>query len=599
MPSCTAWRGSETTDCMRRKITALSLILLLLFAACEDPYNTENNPITYGDTYLPITLTTNKAVYSPGEKVTFTLKEQVEGSLTVRYYHLGTLLEEVPVSGSEWQWTPPTDDFRGYMAALYATAGGSEELLQTVAVDVSSNWSRFPRYGFLSSYGQMSEAQIEAQIELLARYRINGIQFYDWMHDHHRPLAGTPAAPMPTWPDLIGRTNHLSTVKGYIDAAHSKGMKTMFYNLAFGALENASSDGVSEEWYLFRDREHSQKDNHHLDAPFRSSIFLTNPGNEEWQTYLAARHDEVYSVLPFDGYHIDQLGNRGTLYDYQGNPVDLTQEYPSFIAAMKQAQPDKLLVMNAVSGYGQEQIATSATNILYSEVWDETKSYADLAGVITRNDQLSSDSKRTVLAAYVNYGRSGSSGFVNEPGVLLANAVIFAFGGAHLELGEHYLANEYFPNNNLQMKSSLRQSLLHYYDFMTAYQNLLRDGGEPATFNVTSDNDMITPAPWPAAQGEVAVTGRTFTNRDVIHLINFSDAGSMEWRDSNGTQKEPSLVENIALTVQSRGAVKKVWVASPDHHSGVAEALPFTQEGDAVQFILPRLKYWEMLVIEY
>ena len=28
------------------------------------------------------------------------------------------------------------------------------------------------------------------------------------------------------------------------------------------------------------------------------------------------------------------------------------------------------------------------------------------------------------------------------------------------------------------MKSALKESLLHYYDFMTAYQNLLRDGGE-------------------------------------------------------------------------------------------------------------------------
>jgi len=584
---------------MIKKIITLTLPLLLLLAACDDQYNTENDRVTYGDTYLSITLTTNKAVYRPGEKVSFTLKEKPDGSLIVRYYHLDTLLGEEPVSGKEWKWTPPADDFSGYMAALFATGGGNEQLLQTVAVDVSSDWRRFPRYGFLSFYGEMSDTQIDRQIDLLTRYRINSIQFYDWMHDHHRPLAGTPAAPLPSWSDLIGRTNYLRTVKGYIDAAQKRGMKTMFYNLACGALENASSDGVSEEWYLYRDQEHREKDKHHLDAPFRSSIYLTNPGNGEWQAYIAARHDEVYSVFPFDGYHIDQLGNRGNVYDYQGNPVDLTQEYPSFIAAMKQAQPGKQLVMNAVSGYGGEQISKSATDILYNEVWGESQSYADLAGVITRNDQLSSGSKRTVLAAYINYGRSGNTGYVNEPGVLMANAVIFAFGGAHLEVGEHYLANEYFPNNNLQMKSSLRRSLLTYYDFMTAYQNLLRDGGDPATFTVSSDDGKITPAPWPAAQGQVAVTGRTFSNRDVIHLINFTNANSMEWRDNNGTQKEPALVEGAALTVKSRGTVKKAWVASPDHLGGVAEALSFTQEGDAVALALPRLKYWDMLVLEY
>ncbi|MDP2338126.1 MAG: glycoside hydrolase family 66 protein [Bacteroidota bacterium] len=57
---------------------------------------------------------------------------------------------------------------------------------------------------------------------------------------------------------------------------------------------------------------------------------------------------------------------------------------------------------------------------------------------------------------------------------------IAAAGGAHLELSEHMLGKEYFPNNNLQMRPDLKEALVHYYDFMVGYQNLLRDGG---TFN--------------------------------------------------------------------------------------------------------------------
>ncbi|MBF6628106.1 MAG: glycoside hydrolase family 66 protein [Proteiniphilum sp.] len=584
---------------MLKRITTLLLFIPFLFAACEDYYDTENNPVTYGDTYLSIDLRTDKAIYNPGEPVTFTLKEKPSAPLTVRYFHLGELLKEESVNGREWQWTPPSDDFRGYMAALYETGNGQEQLLQTIAVDVSSDWTRFPRYGFLSSYGLLTPAQIEQQIATLSRYRINGLQFYDWMHDHHRPLAGTADNPLESWPDLIGRTNYLSTVEGYIDAAHEKGMKTMFYNLAFGALSNAPSDGVAEEWYLYRDPYHGDKDNHHLDPPFRSSIWLTNPGNSEWQNYLAARHDDVYRVFNFDGFHIDQLGNRGTLYDYDGNTVDLTTTYAPFITAMKQAQPGKQLVMNAVSSYGQDQIAQGETDFLYTEVWGERNSYEDLARVITDNDSRSGGSKRTVLAAYMNYDRSGSTGFLNAPGVLLTNAVIFSFGGAHLELGEHYLANEYFPNNNLQMKSGLKQSLLHYYDFMTAYQNLLRDGGETAQFDVISADGKLNPEKWPASAGSVAVTGKSFLHRDVIHLINFTDAGSMEWRDNDGTRKEPAAVADALLTVKSDRTVKKVWSASPDYQGGAAMSLPFTLEGDNVTFTLPLLKYWDMVVLEY
>ena len=48
----------------------------------------------------------------------------------------------------------------------------------------------------------------------------------------------------------------------------------------------------------------------------------------------------------------------------------------------------------------------------------------------------------------MNYKLGGEGrGYFNAPGVLMANAAIHAWGGAHLELGEHMLTTEYFPNN--------------------------------------------------------------------------------------------------------------------------------------------------------
>jgi len=574
--------------------------MTIILWSCEDYYDTDNDPVRYGETYFKAGLNTDKACYKPGEVVHFTLKEKPLGNVKIRYSHLGKVLSEETLSSTSWDWTPPADDYKGYMVDIYEVTNNMEKIHQSIAVDVSSDWKKFPRYGFLSSYGKLSEKEIADNIETLNRYHINGIQFYDWMHDHQRPLAGTAEEPAASWADLIGRTNYLSTVKGYIDAAHDKGMKTMFYNLAFGALNNALADGVKEEWYLFKDQNHSEKDNHHLDAPFRSSIYLTNPGNREWQNYIAGRHNDVYKVFDFDGYHIDQLGNRGTVYDYNGNIVNLEETYKSFISATKQAKPDKRLVMNAVSQYGQQKsIAKSEVDFLYTEVWDESKTFDQLAQVIIDNNTYSNNTKATVLAAYMNYARSSNSGYVNTPGVLLTNAVIFSFGGSHLELGEHYLANEYFPNSNLQMKTETKESLMNYYDFLVAYQNLLRDGGTFSSINVQPVEGNLSFENWSPSQGNVAVVAKKFTDKDVIHLINFSQANSMEWRDTNGTQKEPDLVSDIKIKAGVTKAVSRVWFASPDINGGVAIECEFSQSGNEALITLPSLKYWDMIVIEY
>jgi hypothetical protein len=89
---------------------------------------------------------------------------------------------------------------------------------------------------------------------------------------------------------------------------------------------------------------------------FKSSIYLVDPNNTGWQNYLAKQNDDVYSVFDFDGYHIDQLGDRGADYDYNGNAIDMAAGFKSFIQAMKTKHPGKRLVMNAVARYGQQKL---------------------------------------------------------------------------------------------------------------------------------------------------------------------------------------------------------------------------------------------------
>ena len=559
------------------------------------------NDVTAVKSNLTVDVSTNKACYKPGEKVLFTANNIPSGA-KVRYRHLATVVEENSQSSATWTWIAPLNDFTGYMVDLYQTeSDGTEVILGSVAVDVSSDWTRFPRYGFVAAFGQDKTEEItREEMAYLNRHHINGVQFQDWHNKHHWPLGGTREKLDDTYTDIANRTIYTSAVKNYIKAQHEFGMKSMFYNLCFGALSDAAADGVKDEWYLFKDASHTSKDSHDLPSSWKSDIYLVNPANAEWQKYMAQRNDDVYTNLDFDGYQIDQLGQRGTLYDYSGATVNLPKGYASFIEAMKTAHPDKRLVMNAVSSYGAKQIAeTGKVDFLYNEVWNDEADFDHLRTIIKANNVYGSDKLKTVFAAYMNYNIADSKGIFNTPGILLTDAVMFALGGSHLELGgDHMLCKEYFPNSNLSMNIALKTAMTHYYDFMTAYENLLRDGGSENVVNLSTINAKVKLSAWPPKVGYVTALSKVVDNRQVIHLINFSQANNVSWRDLNGDMPEPNLLSALPLQLTSNGKVNKIWVASPDVHGGVPQELAFVQKDGTISFVLPSLKYWSMVVLE-
>jgi dextranase len=576
----------------------LFFAFLILASSCSKGNNIPLSPIQ--NTASSVTISTDKACYSPDNVVTFTINHTLPATAKVRYRHLLNVVAENTLSGTTWQWTAPNIDFMGYMVDVFDTVNGQEVIYGSIGVDVSSDWSKFPRYGFLSSYPQMTTTAIDYVINNLNRYHINGIQFYDWEYEHHQPLAGTVTNPASEWLDIANRDTYFSTVKGYIDAAHACNMKAMSYNLAYGALSDAAADGVSDQWYIYKDASHTTKDVCNLAAPmFKSNIWLLDPSNTSWQKYIAAKTQDAYTVFGFDGYHIDQLGDQGTVYNYTGQTVNLSTAFESFINAMKTDQPNKRLVMNAVNQFGQQNIANSPVDFLYTEVWSPNDGYADLATIIANNNTYSNNTKNTTLAAYMDYDMANSTGFFNTPGVLMTDAVIFAFGGSHLELGEHMLDKEYFPNNNLQMKGDLRDALIHYYDFLVAYENLLRDGGVTNTPSVVCLDGKMALNQWPPQIGNVAISGRDMGNEQVIHLLNFNNANSLKWRDTNGTQTTPNTIMNTKISFSTTKTVKNVWMASPDYNDGTPQVLSFKQTGGNVVFTLPSLQYWDMVVVEY
>jgi dextranase len=217
--------------------------------------------------------------------------------------------------------------------------------------------------------------------------------------------------------------------------------------------------------------------------------------------------------------------------------------------------------------------------------------------------------KAVVFPAYMNYNYSknfseSAPGFFNEPGVRLADAAIFAAGGAHVELGDgdKMLLHEYFPNINLRMSASLKAAMQNYYNFLVAYENLLRDGTQASSMQVNVSN---VAAGTSGEAGKVWVLPKRRAGYDIVHLINLENNTSNEWRDTNANYPAPDVFTNLPIKMYYRGSLNagaRLFYATPDDQFGKPQQLSYNTGSDAggkyVSFTLPRLHYWDMIWLE-
>ncbi|MCR5076499.1 MAG: leucine-rich repeat protein [Prevotella sp.] len=594
----------------------------LLRAAVGPVYLSQAEPARTKEASLgALELTTDKAIYDPSSPiVTFTATGTLPQGAKVRYLHGSETVGTAVLTGNSWTWTAPADDHRGYLAEVYTEEGDTDRIHATIGIDVSSSWARFPRYGFLSDYGadRLQNNTIQRDVDYLNRLHINGVQFYDWQWQHHKLWKDEGDR----WYDFAGREVVKQTVKDYISQLHGIGAKCMFYDLCYGATgakvdgepvkpDFLEKDGLKADWgwcdwhqvgdtqdYKFRQ---ARLD---YDGPKWPSIYLMDPGNKDWQNYLAAEVGKVYENLDFDGFHIDQVGEQRHSYYHKDNDgknygmTAFSAGFASFINSMKAADNDKLLVMNAVSNYGSSDIVgTHNVEFGYHEMWDAEDYYKNYRDVIQKNKRDSGDPLfNTVFAAYVHHRRGGE--WFNTPAVLLGDATIFALGGAHIELsGDHMLPTEYFPDNYRKMTDELQKSIVSYYDFLTGYENFLRDGGNETSVDMTIDGMKVKA--WEPEMGYVTTYSKLKGNKTIIQVLNYSQASSLTVRDLNQDMPEPTLVTDRAVTLDDAEPVNRVWVATPDAMGGSPQELRFTQEDGKVRFTLPSLKYWTMVVVEH
>jgi dextranase len=545
-------------------------------------------------------LNTDRARYAPGATVRFTASTIGATNLQVTYWSgnnplAATNLATRSAKEASWEWVPPALDGRGYLVEVQVEHGTNTLDHGAIAVDVSSDWRRYPRYGYLADFGDVSQEEGARIVTRLNRFHINGIQFYDWHWKHHRVVPWENDEIAATWQDVARRTVRRETVQRYINLAHQRGMMAAFYNLLYGAWADAGKDGVSREWGLFQDAKSERQDVHVLPDSWASDIFLMNPADVRWREYLLRDAKRMLAKLPFDAWHVDQLGDRGRRFDATGKPVELAACYRDFLEAARKELGVRL-VMNAVSQYGQSEIAASPVEFLYTEAWPgkDSTSYLDLQRIIEQNRKVSGGRLASVIAGYMNYRMDKQKRTFNAPGVLLTDAVIFASGGSHIELGESLLSSEYFPVR-MATTPALDAALFDYYDFLVAYQELLRGPGrQPIAPRVRS---KTVPLSDQGETGAVWMFGYSVGGRTALHFINLTGARHADWRDDFGTQTEPPLIEKIELTLDMP-VPKRAWIASPDRRHGVSEAVPVRQEGDGCAVTLPSLRYWTMLMLE-
>ena len=599
--------------------------------------------------YAPVELTTDKVRYEPESTVRFTSKYLLPDNVKVRYLHGNTVVKTDEIGGKQsWSWKVPAQNFTGYLAEIYATDGIAEQTLATIGVDVSTEWGRFPRYGFISHYGSdKTVEQVKKEVDMLNRYHMTGIQFYDWQWQHHKLIPEGASQ----WKDVGLRDVFKSSIENYITKLHEVGSKCMFYDLLYGVTGNIvdgkpetpanldGKDGVSSDWGWI-DLHANDKDGydlHQVQYPLGSwpSIYVMNPGNQDWVNYLSKEIKKVYQHLKFDGYHIDQLGRQREAYytnlqskTEDGQKVytggdrrdthDFEGYYANFINRMKSDSKDKSLVMNAVSTFGGPKIVgTGNVEFGYNEMWGADDYLWNYRKIIQDNRRNNGKNTfNTVFAAYLHC-RNGKEGQFRTSSALFGNATIFALGGSRIELsGDHMLYTEYFPDNKRKMSNKLQKSIIHYYDFLVAYENYLRDGNAETSVNMTMEGvnvaawDFSEPDPTKEQAEDQTIGPKPYSvntystmkgNVTAIQLLNYSNFSrdNFNIRDIKETMPEPNVLLNKKIVLDDAAPVARIWVASPDCFGGAPQEVVFTQNNGKVTFTLPSLEYWTMVVVEH
>jgi dextranase len=543
----------------------------------------------------------DKAFYQPGETVrlNFELTDQtgtdvhVVASIFFLSEVVARLVQSLRLVAGETTtanliWTPPAIVPRGYGVDLHVLDEAGQTLaMASTAFDVLERWTQSPRYGFLTDFGP-DRTDFDQTMLWLTKYHVNGLQFYDWMYRHEQLQP-----PTEIFDDPLGRKLSLLTVEKLIHAAHTRGIAAIPYTAAYAA--SMPFFRRHPDWALL--------DAEGQPIPFGDDfLMIMNPApGSPWAEHLLDQFAQVLEQMAFDGIHLDQYGDPKAGFDIRGDLVNLTNVFPAFTNVTKEIvryhrSNSGTVIFNAVGNWPIETVAPSEEDVVYIEVWPPYTRYSDLHQLIVEGQRLGKD-KPVVLAAYITPAR--------QYNVRLANAVIFASGGFHIELGElgGMLADPYFPKYG-RMSDDLATVLRRYYDFAVRYQNVLSQGTRDTTARVTErvaiEGSGLQITDIEHTWHGVWVIIREGDGFETISLINMLDIAEPEW--SRLLVKDPTPLVGLQVRYYTDWPIQRVWWASPDTDNLQAQPLDFNVErnleGAYVAFEIPSLAYWSLVVLE-
>lgn len=494
---------------------------------------------------------------------------------------VGTVRRKIMVPASQsatrtvtLHWTAPSAPaVAGY--GIEATIPGSGSTVST-AVDIGPSWTAKPRYGFLSDFSPLDTGE-QDRFAVMARYHLNVLQFYDWM-----PSDALYVPTGPLYGDPLGRETATAVVRDKVDLSAAAHMAPMAYAAVYGAP--VAFYNQHPTWALFDSSGKPEE----LGTNF---LVLMDPSEgTPWTAYIQGQYRDLMAALPFWGIHLDQYGYPQTAYTAGPDPrtVDVGATFGPFIQTtadtVRSVRPDGYVDFNNVSNWPTDLTAPVPGNaVVYIEVWPPNVRFQDLQTLITAGRSLG-NGKAVVLAAYIPPS--------NGPSVLLTDAVIFASGGYHLELGEGdgMLTGPYFPDY-AAMPVPLTTSLRRYYDLAVRYQDLLFAGDL-----VDGPTPQIHGAPQSTGEaGGVWAWSRVAPDRKlcVVHLINLTGLADDQW--ATVRQTGPTTLSNVEVEVAlpTTGAL---WI-DPDGYDLRPQSVAVTKTAGGVTVTVPHLANWGTLVL--
>ncbi|MFC0561573.1 glycoside hydrolase family 66 protein [Halalkalibacter alkalisediminis] len=570
-------------------------------------------------------VTTDKAMYNPGDHVEIRIdlenktRNDFTGTVEINATHLeqqvgSTIEQSFSLANNEEDriivnWEAPSTDFKGYLIEV-DIKDSSNNLIDsdTVGVDVSSSWTKFPRYGYVWDFTEDVDAA--QRIEKLKDYHINALQYYDWKYRHHKPI---PDDNREFWLDWTGREIHADSIRRYISEAQNNNMVNMAYNMAYAAVSGYEDDGVKQDWALYYSDNNLSGEGHFKfkmmdETPTGiTHLYFFDMSNPEWQEYIFAEINNMFDSFEFDGWHSDTVGEWGEMQTADGRTLYVKDTYTEFLNNAKEAIGDKYLVFNPVGAQGIENVNISKVDVLYTEMWPWDRdrdgelydSYYSLKKAIERARE-ESGGKSLVIPAYMSYdyGEANPGSPFNASAVLLTGASVYAAGGSRIELGDNgnMLSNEYFPAQHLYMTEELEQRMTKQYDFIVAYQNLLRDGQTETNNRIEVIDFENTPYGDP---NTVWTYGKKDGDYEIIQMINLLGVSKNDWRANEGQKDTPEKITNFDLKYYYSDEINSVWLASPDKDGGRSEQLSFTKSRDEygkyISITVPSLEYWNLI----